>query len=186
MSKYVVLVFISIVLHSKCVISQQDTLVFSNRGTFDQYIGYSFMDVANQFTPYIKEKIDSIFKSYDFRGDSYRCQDGFVFGLDLDSCGTIIGCSLPNKLLTGELTDFFNEVCSTITNSHEQILNKITLIDTTYIFQSSVVSFATFCDPPEVIFSRDFSHPGILGKKVLVFRLEDTEVIFDGFKKGCE
>ncbi len=178
--------FISFQLNSNGVLSQQDTLVFSNRAVFDQHIGYWFMDVANQFTPQIKEEIDSIYKTYDFFGDNYRCQDGFEFKLDYDSCGTIIGCSLPNRLLTGELLDFLNEVCSVMTNSHEQILNRITLIDTTYIFQTSIVSFATFCDPPEVIFSPDYLDPSIPVKKVVVLKSEDTEVIFEGFKKGCE
>ncbi len=162
MSKYFVLVFIGFIAHMKCAFSQ-DTLVFNNRAEFNRFIEYSFTDAVNQLTPQIKNKIDSIFKTYDFSGEEYRCQYGFGVIVDFDTCGIINNCLPGNNDETGKLPEFINEVCLAVANSNIQIPNKIIFEDTTYIFQSAIFTFEISCDPDEIIFYADYSNKDLIG-----------------------
>jgi hypothetical protein len=185
MIKYFVLVLIGFVSHMKCAFGQ-DTLNFDSRVKFNQYIGYSFTDASNQLTPHLRNKVDSVFKTYDFNGEEYPCEYGFHVLLELDACGVIDTCS-PGRGITeiGRFPEFINEVCLAVANSDAQLPNKVILQDSTYIFQKTIFTFEISCEPDEVIFI-DFSDERLIGNKVLIFKEEKNTIIFSGFKKGCE
>lgn len=163
----------------------QDTIKFDNRGEFNQYVRYSYSEHNSSLNIEIRSKVDSVFKKYDFTGNEYSCNYQFIFYIESDSCGKISNCepAISNERI-GLLKKFEKEVCNMILLSKTRMLNKVILSDSVYYFKNAIFSFMLDCDLESVDFYR-LSENKKIDDYIFVFKNEDEEIIFDGFKIGC-
>jgi hypothetical protein len=104
---------------------------------------------------------------------------------DIDSCGYIQNCeySYLKKDTLKSLDAFGEEICSMFLNSSLQIKNTVILKDTSFVMLNAVIRFEIICEPSEVLYYDEKNTH--LPNPYFIYRSEEEEIIFDGFKNGC-